>query len=380
MRVGIDAKYLLGSRRGVGQYIFYLVKHLVAIEENEYVLFYNHCRSVPEDRKPKFLQPNATEKCFRLPTGVLEFMWRRYRFPRIERLIGPIDVFHEPVLHVIPPARAATVVTLYDFVALRYPENFEDWYIASYRHGLRMIEERADRVIVISEATRADVLHFTRIPEGRICVVPLGVDPVFCPIKDEEQLSRVLAEMKLERGYVLYVGGADPHKNLHRLLDAYSMLPADVQEDHPIVFAGSLSEDYRVLMQRAAALGLEKRTMCLGYVPDEYLPWLYNGAVLVATPSLCEGFGLVGLEGMACGAPVVASRGSSFPEVAGEACVLVDPLDVEQMSHAIRQVLTDPAMRADLREKGLRRSKELTWENAAIATLDVYADAIASRR
>jgi len=363
----------------VGQYVFYLIKHLAAVEDNEYVLFENHFRPICTDGKFPPHGANVTHRSLRWPTGVLERLWKRFSFPKIESFVGQLDVFHEPMLHVVPPARAATVVTLYDFVALRYPEYYPEWYVEGFTRSLGMVARRADRVIAISDSTKADVLRFTEIPEERICVTPLAADPVFAPIEDRDAVARHLSRFDIQSGYILYIGGADPHKNLDMLLDAYSRLPDELQEQHALVFAGAPSEGYERLHARAASMGIGPRLNYLGYVADEDLPWLYNGAAVAAFPSVFEGFGLVPLEAMSCGTPVIASETSSLSEVVADAGITIDPKSVEELTTALTEVLGDSTRHAALVQQGLTRANNFSWDKTAQATLAAYTEAVDSR-
>ena len=376
MRIGVDGRYLLGPRRGVGQYLHYLLMHLAQIEGHEYVLFLNGGPSRTDDGECPWDGPSIGERWCSWPPSVLEFLWRHCGVPRMETFLGEIDVFHKPILHCVPPADGAVVVTLHDFVALRFPERYPSRYVRGYRNSLRLVERRADRVIAVSESTKADALRFTRIGEDRIAVVHNGVSETFRPIEDDHVVDRALEERGLTRGYILYVGGADVQKNLDRLLDAYRRLPPALQDEHALAFVGNPSWGYKRLKELSVSMGLEARTMFLGYVPDEALPLLYNGAALVVFPSLYEGFGFIPLEAMACGIPTVSSNASSLPEVVGDAGILVDPLSVDELTDGIQRALTDSALRASLVAKGLQRAKELTWRKAAQATMAVYDHAV----
>jgi glycosyltransferase involved in cell wall biosynthesis len=123
-------------------------------------------------------------------------------------------------------------------------------------------------------------------------------------------------------------------------------------------------------------LGLENHMHFMGFVPEDDLPALYNGADLFAFPSLYEGFGLPVLEAMACGTPVITSNVSSLPEVAGNAALLVDPYNVDELAGAIRRILSDPALAADLRARGLERARQFSWERTAQETLEVYRNVL----
>lgn len=379
MRIGVDVRYLFGPRRGVGQYLHYLLSHLTIISDHEFALWYNERQVDLSERELPWDRPNVGEYPCRWPSNALELLWRYLSFPRIEHFLGEIDVFHNPVAHCVPPVRGALVVTIHDFVALRYPERYPSQYIRRYRDSLRLIESRADRVIAVSNSTKADILRFTGIREDRIAVVHNGIDQTFRPIDDGDAVDAVLAQLGLARGYILYVGGADVQKNLDRLIVAYSRLPADLRDHYRLVLAGNPSWGYERLAELASSMKIEARVTFPGYVPDEDLPSLYSGASLVVFPSLYEGFGFIPLEAMACGTPTVCSNVSSIPEVVGDAGVLVDPLSVDELAAEIQRVLTDSTLRARLIEKGLQRAGELTWDRAARLTLAAYGHAAAAR-
>jgi glycosyltransferase involved in cell wall biosynthesis len=135
---------------------------------------------------------------------------------------------------------------------------------------------------------------------------------------------------------------------------------------------GARKWKYSPIFETVKQLGLENHVHFMGFVPEDELPALYNGADLFVFPSLYEGFGLPVLEAMACGTPVITSNVSSLPEVAGNAALLVDPYNVDELADAMRRILSDPALAADLRARGLERAQQFSWERTAQETLAVY--------
>jgi glycosyltransferase involved in cell wall biosynthesis len=164
----------------------------------------------------------------------------------------------------------------------------------------------------------------------------------------------------------------EPRKNLLRLLEAYQEVRKWSQSWRLVIVGARNYWKSSPVAQKVKDLGLEGQVKFTGYIPDEDLPALYNGADLFCFPSLYEGFGLPVLEAMACGTPVVTANSSSLPEVAGEAALLVDPYIVTELAAAMRRVLEDPALAEDLRQKGLERVKQFTWEKTARETIAVY--------
>jgi alpha-1,3-rhamnosyl/mannosyltransferase len=172
--------------------------------------------------------------------------------------------------------------------------------------------------------------------------------------------------------YILYLGTLEPRKNISALLEAYSFLPKKTQASFPLILAGGKGWLMDNLEDEIRRLDIASRTVLTGYVPRKDLPALYSGAAVFVYPSLYEGFGLPPLEAMACGTPVITSNVSSFPEVVGDAGIMVDPYDVKRLRDEIERVLEDSSLRASLGSRGLARAKQFTWENCARQTLDVY--------
>jgi glycosyltransferase involved in cell wall biosynthesis len=208
-------------------------------------------------------------------------------------------------------------------------------------------------------------------------IIPYGVSKLFQPLAAELVESIVRDRFNIRKPYVLYVGSLTERKNLVRLLRAFAKIHHRCPE-YLLVLAGPRSWKQSPIESTVKELNLWEHVQLTGPVTDHELPALYNGASLFAFPSLYEGFGLPVLEAMACGAPVVTSNTSSLPEVAGDAAILVDPLNVEQIAEAMWLVLSQPALAAALREKGLARAAQFTWERTARETVAVYSRALES--
>ncbi|HET9360065.1 MAG TPA: glycosyltransferase family 1 protein, partial [Vicinamibacterales bacterium] len=188
-----------------------------------------------------------------------------------------------------------------------------------------------------------------------------------------EHISRVRERYQLDHQFVLYVGNIKPHKNLVRLIEAFSRLRQD-HGDIKLLIIGDEISKLPALRRAVHSHKLRKHVRFLGYLKDDTLTVLYRLAAVFVFPSLYEGFGLPPLEAMASGTPVVTSNLSSLPEVTGDAAVLVDPYDVDSIEHGIRRVLDDPSLADDLRRKGLQRAREFSWERSVEETLRVYRD------
>ena len=234
----------------------------------------------------------------------------------------------------------------------------------------------AAAVIAVSEATKRDLVTHLGAPPERVFVVYEGVD---------HRLFRPVERRLLDARYVLFVGSEHPRKNLVTLLRAFASLTRErAFRDLKLVklgAAGGPEGPFRDDTLRAVReLGLERDVVFTGPVDDEDLPVYYSGAECLVLPSLYEGFGLPPLEAMACGCPAIVSSAGSLPEIAGDAALAVDPRDADALAAAIRAVLTDDTLRADLRRRGRARAASFTWERAGAETMRVYDAVLAARR
>jgi glycosyltransferase involved in cell wall biosynthesis len=225
-------------------------------------------------------------------------------------------------------------------------------------------------VITDSQASKADIVRFLRVPPQKVHVVSEGVAQAFRPTS-AHKVERIRGRYRLPHEYILFVGSVEKRKNLVGLLHAYAKLTASGRHS-PLVVAGSANRRYPELSKVLQELDLEQDAIFAGYMPERDLPALYSGATLFVFPSLYEGFGLPPLEAMACGTPVVCSNAASLPEVVGDAALMTDPTDVEGLAAAMFRVLTQPDLAADLRQRGLARAAQFTWERTAHDTLAVY--------
>jgi glycosyltransferase involved in cell wall biosynthesis len=258
------------------------------------------------------------------------------------------DVFLATDPQAIPLSHAfGTVAMLYDVVPLVMPSVYLTGRMAGlpdrlYRHRLERLR-RATAQIAISETARADAVRFAHFSADRMSVVPLAVDrDVFRPRDPGEAHAR----FGFVRPYLLFVGAADPRKNLAGMLAAYAAL-------------GNRDIDLVVVGPKGAP---QDGVRWLGVVSEGDLPWLYAGALALVFPSLYEGFGLPVLEAMSSGTPVVTFERSAIPEVAGDAALYTDP---DHLTAALQQVIAEPVLRADLRERGLRRADRYSWTRTA---------------
>jgi glycosyltransferase involved in cell wall biosynthesis len=372
MRVAIDARKLHDF--GIGTYIRNLLRLLARIDRvNDYVLL---CGQADLEVAGQ-LGPNF--RCVLEPSPNYSFR-EQVHVPWVLRRVQP-DVFHAPH-YVLPPAvRARSVVTIHDCIHLMFPQYLPNRAAYAYaKASMWSAARRSDRILTVSEASKRDILHFFKVRPEKVVVVYNAIDEHFRVAPAEEDVARVRERYQLEHGFVLYAGNIKPHKNLVRLIEAFAELRKDSSfEELKLLIIGDQISKLPALRRAVHKYKLHKHVRFLGYLPDETLAILYRLAAVFVFPSLYEGFGLPPLEAMASGTPVVTSNVSSLPEVTGGAAVLVDPYDVESIVDGIRRVLTNPALAADLRAKGIERAREFSWERSVERTRRLYEEVAAAR-
>jgi len=240
---------------------------------------------------------------------------------------------------------------------------------------------RAGQIISISESTRKALITHLKIDPHKVQTILYGVDhTVFKPQPNSHDLLRRYGLPDNHR-FIVYVGSESPRKNLHRLLQAFALLKQHLPGVKLLkIGSPEYLPQHQQLLALVDTLSLKQDVIFINHPPQADLVLFYNLADVFVFPSLYEGFGLPPLEAMACGAPVITSNTSSLPEVAGEAAILINPYDVDAISAAMRQVLCDPQLAQDLRERGLARAAQFTWEHTARETMAVYKEFITNGR
>jgi glycosyltransferase involved in cell wall biosynthesis len=354
VRIALDASYGLGAEpSGVAVYCRTLIRELAgAHTEASFLLAYRSNRLTRA-----FREPNPGPNCTRvLLEGAATRLWS-----------GRADLFHG-LNQRLPSAKfAKTVVTFHDLFVMtgRYST-------AEYREKFTQLAqdaaERADRVIAVSDFTADETARLLGYPRDRIATVHHGVDPP--QAFSEGELGDFRREMGFEGPFLLHVGAIQTRKNCQRLIEGFERLAGRPT----LVFAGAAGFGADETLARIDLSPARDRIRQLGYVDAETRAKLYRTAAALAFPSLDEGFGLPVLEAMAAGLPVLTSNRSALPEVAGDAALLVDPLDTDAITSGLERLLTDEALRLDLEKKGLGRAAEFTWSRAAAQTWAVYQD------
>jgi glycosyltransferase involved in cell wall biosynthesis len=375
VRIAIDYSAAVNQRAGVGRLVRNQVLALAEFDQvNEYRLVYARPNrgSLPQFPRAR----NFSRREVGVRERWLTIMWHRARVPvPADWFSGPVDVYHSPDF-VMPPLRHARgILTVHDLAFLMRPECADARLRAYLEEVVPRSVRRADFIIADSENTRNDLVVLLGVQPGSIAVVPGGVEERFTPVVDADRLQRARRHVGAgDAPFILAIGVLEPRKNLNRLMDAFAALKqrSGVPANLKLVLAGGKGWLFDGIFEHHAESPVRDDILMPGFVPDEMLPAIYSAAEVLAFPSLYEGFGLPILEAMACGTPVVASRASCLPEVAEGAALMVEPTNVDGLSTALEQLLTDPEQRARLIDQGRRRAGKYTWRAAAERLLEVY--------
>ncbi len=374
LRIGVDVRCLSdGKHTGVEEYTRQLLEHLLTVDQtNEYLLFCNSWQPPRTDFSWLEKFPHARLRMFRLPNKLLNLSLWYLRWPKIDRLLGGVDIFFMPNLNFIAVSRdAKLVLTVHDLSFDVYPETF-GWKQRLWHAlvGFRSLIRRADAVVAVSQTTRAECLARYGRHQGKIVVVHNGIDARFrLQDRNDPDLIRVKERYRLPFRFILYFGTLEPRKNIEAIIRAYEYGVArreSVFMKHSLVIAGSCGWRYRSILRAIRNSPVRERIILTGFVADSDRPALYALATLFVYPSVYEGFGFPPLEAMASGVPVITSNASVFPEIVGTAGILTDPQNPEELYQAMREVLGDRALQETLRIRGLERARQFSWSKAAL--------------
>jgi glycosyltransferase involved in cell wall biosynthesis len=288
-----------------------------------------------------------------------------------------IDIYHVPQNGIGLPniKNCISITTIHDLIPYIMPETVGKGYLKRFISQMPEIVQNSDMIITVSEFSKKDIMRIFDVPEDRIKVTHLASDSIFKPI-DKTEAKRFLAEnYGINDDFILYLGGFSPRKNVKSILLAFSRIYKNLSKDYKVVIIGPSKDEHAFLIKFCESLNISEKVHFTGYVPNEHLPWFYNGSSVFVYPSLYEGFGLPPLEAMSCRVPVITSNVSSIPEVVGDAAVLINPFDTEEFKDALEKVLENSELSQSLAEKGYARSKEFAWDITAAKTLNVYEEA-----
>lgn len=364
--VALNAHLLAGDASyrsaGISVYIANLLRHLDQYDGDVRLQVLLGDGAMPNEvTLPVIRSRFATRQPWR------RILWEQSMLPVVLRRLGA-DVLHAPAFVGPLLAPCPQVITVHDLSFLRYPEFFRPGNRIYLRTMTGLACRRAGAVIAVSDFTAREVVELLGVDAGRVVTIHHGLAPRFRPLP-EEDVARFRQEQGLPDRFVLFMGTLEPRKNLVQLVRAFARL------DDPglhLVLAGARGWYYDSIFAEVERLAVADRVHFPGYVPVETQAFWYNAAHAFAYISVYEGFGMPVLEALACGVPTLTSSTTSLPEVGGDAVITAPPGNEAALVDALDRVVHDVALRTQLRQHGIRRVANFSWQAAAAQTAGVY--------
>jgi glycosyltransferase involved in cell wall biosynthesis len=348
-----NLSHLITKPTGVTTYTLNLLPHLQKLEQTlltSQSLPGYHCYQIPTNQ--------TSEQGFK--GHLRRLLWTQFQLPKIYHQLRSQLLFSP-----VPEAPIFTdcryIVTIHDFIPLRFPRRSSPLY-QYFKWYVPQVLNQATHIICNSTATAAETIDRFHIPVAKVTPILLGYNADRFYANKEEEIA--------DHAYFLYLGRHDPYKNVARIIAAFGRLS---NCDRYELWLGGSGDSRHTpqLRTQVAELGLEGRVKFLEYIPYADLPKIIRQARALVFPSLWEGFGLPVLEAMACGTPVITSNLSALVEVASNAAILVDPYQVKEIAAAMYDLSKDDELHQQLRQTGLQRASQFSWEQTAQATIEV---------
>jgi glycosyltransferase involved in cell wall biosynthesis len=376
VKIGVNATILENNKpSGIGVFTFNIVNELAKAHSdlNVWTIDATHLRL--NSRRCVEVFP-VLRKIFKHKLFLFRTAWDQFVLPLLAAKAG-CDVVFFPIPEGFLWSRFPQVLTVHDLHPILFSSEVPFYRNLSFRFRIPYLLRRADAVVAVSDNTKRDIIRTFGIEPDKIHVIHCGYDSsMFRPV---QCVDSILGKYNL-RGvkYVLYVGNIVRHKNVGNLVKAF--VASNVASS--LVICGAKKDPlyFEEIQATINQFGVGDRIIVLDYVEAKDLPALYSNATLFAFPSLHEGFGIPLLEAMACGAPVLTSNTSSIPDVVGDAAMIVDPTNVEDLALGIKLIFTDGTLRNTMRLKGLERVKLFSWKDSALKIERVCSDVLRHRR
>lgn len=375
MRIGIDGNSLSDPKRtGIGRYSVAILRQFFALApDHDYYLY----SAQPIDHQIKKEWSRYSNVFFRESNFPSRYVWKllfSWRWLKKDNL----DVYFTADGLLPLKCKVPGVAVVQDLIWYHFPKTAAPHIYLAFRCNLRRSVRKAYHCVASSSATKNDLVEYSKIPSSKVDVIYLGVEKRFKPER-EEDVVKVLREYSIHSPYIFFIGNLMMHKNLIRLIQAYKIFieaaKNNEQKAPSLVIAGCKNWGSSKILEVIRTMKLEDSVSFLGYVKDEDLVALYSAAELFVFPSLIEGFGLPILEAQACGAPVVCSRSSSLPEIAGDSVLFFDPRNAKDIAEKMSLLYSNDELRKELVQKGFENVKGFSWQKCAEQILPILEKA-----
>jgi len=367
MKIGIDARMYGKAQSGIGNYIKQLTGHIFELDKtNDYYLFLlDPIFSEYQPPYPNIHKIKVTSRWYSLAEQT-KFLWDINKYK--------LDLIHFPHFNAPIFYNRPRIVTIHDIIPKFFPGHKQkSWFRKkAYELTLKTNLKKSVKIITDSQATKQDLITYFKVPENKIAVVKLGIEQHFKPSENYAKLKELKDRYQITKPFIFFLSVWRNHKNFEGLISAFEILKNKGNFNYQLVLGGQEDPHYPNIRQKIQASAFKQDIITPGFISDQDLPIFYQAADLVAIPSFYEGFGLIGLEAMASGTPVVSSNVTSLPEINGEAALYFDPKNPDQMAEKIFQVLTNPELKSQLIQKGFIQAAKYSWQNCSQETLKIY--------
>ncbi len=386
MKIIIDGTPIKSNPSGVGLHLLNLIQWLYFLQNTnnlgfDYEMGISYQPGLKNWFKGKLAFPeliNSYSNLYSLPLPVRTLNPFLLYAPNLfcnlfESNLAYPDIIHGTNFLVYPFKKSLKILNIYDLTFLRYPE-YVNSVVKKYAEVVKQCLTWTDLVISSSESVKQDIIQHLDFPPDRIYVTPLAsrYNRQYVKNLNYEILISSFKKYHFSKPYILFVSNIEPRKNINALINAFNLLKQKYKIEHNLVLIGQKGWNYEPIFEAIANSPYHQNVYHLDYLSDELVATFYAKADVFVYPSHYEGFGLPILEAMIFSTPVITSNVSSMPEVAGDAALLINPDDPEQLAETILKVISDRQLRANLIAKGQERAKLFSWEKTALATLEAY--------
>ena len=368
MNIGIDARFYRASTAGLGRYTRGLLHELVKLDrKNNYTVFITS-----DDEKEYDINASNFTK---VVVPIIHYSLKeQINFCAILNKYQ-LDLMHflnfnHPILY-----RKPFIATIHDLTMLLFPIGRSQKSIlrkAAFKMVMKNAVTKSKYAIAVSEATKKDCIKYLGAKPEKIKVIYEAYDAMYHPNYSQEEINKVLSKYQINKPYLLFVSQWRPHKGLPELIKAFALLKAKFQIPHELVITGKANKDFPNVISAINNSKFKKNIITPGFVAEKELPLLYRGSTAFIFPSFYEGFGLGGLEAMACGTPVISSNISSLPEIFGNAAIYFNPNNILEMAKIIFDTISNKTLLNKMSKLGMQKSQQYSWRKMAKETLNLY--------
>lgn len=380
MKISLELQPCLKNKSGIGIYTYELIKRLQQYKDIKFtghIFNFINRNDISKDLDGIDIEKNI---CSLFPYGVYRRIWHYIPIKYNWLFRDNADIYHFFNFIVPPRIKGKVITTIHDMTYELYPETMDKRNLKRIKNDIQYSVDRSDKIITVSESSKNDIIKFLNVDESKIEIVYNGVDyEKFNESYTEDIKLIVRNKYNLPQNYILYMGTLEPRKNIDSIIEAFALIKKQ-KDFHNIklVIAGKKGWLFEDIFNLVDKLNLKDHVIFTDYVDETDKPIIYNMAKLFVFPSLYEGFGIPVLEAMASSVPVITSNMSSLPEVAGDAAILVNPKDIEDIAKNMIKILSDDDLKNELVRKGYIQAQKFTWEASAEKLYNIYKEIMKS--